>query len=116
MPDFLGTKTIKMYLASRQVPISLIFSVCSNSTANNGALPYGDKIVSAEVTAWTPNKVDETALMVSDVVVNRTGLIVSCKLSGYTGCPVGTHKLVCTVTTLNGMVQSFSANRIVVSL
>lgn len=52
MPDFQGTKSIILQPSDVRVPYTFTWTVCSASTSNDGAIPYGHT-VSSNVTTIT---------------------------------------------------------------
>lgn len=119
MPDFQGRQTIKLQPNTANMPISMTFSVCSSATANDGAIPYGDTIESAEVLAYAPDGTDETDDMVT-TEATVDGEVVSFAISYYTTLTgavpaVGRHKLTAILTMASGYVDEFDLKRVIVT-
>ncbi len=113
MPDIVGSSTIKLQPETVNYPVSFEFSVCSAQDANDGNIPYGDTLSSAEVKAYTPDGTDETSSLVTGAeTVN--GNTVSCAISYYSGIPDGKHKLTVIYTCASGYVDEIDAARVFV--
>lgn len=114
MPDFEGQKVVKLQPATRNLPVSLAFAVCSSPTANDGAIPYGSSIASAVVKAYSPAGTEVTSSLVTKAAT-VSGTTVSCEISYYTGIVAGKYKLTAILTMASGYVDELDCRRVVVS-
>lgn len=63
--SFKGSDLITLQPNDVNVPYAFVFTVCSATTANDGAIPYGQTVSSATVTAHTEAGVTAT----SDIIL-----------------------------------------------
>lgn len=114
MPDFIGNKRTILLSEERNVPLSMHFSTCSGADTNDGAIPYGDTIASAVVKAYSPAGTEVTSSMVTQAA-SVDGSTVSCEISYYTGCSVGTYTLRAILTLASGAILSYRLARVKVA-
>jgi hypothetical protein len=117
MPDFQGTQSIILQPGDSAVPYTFEFTVCSNSTANDGAIPYGHS-VSSVVTAV--HREDGTAVTTGIVSTSsETSNVVTLWLSYPTssGALTGKHHITFTATLADATTtytHEFDFNRLLV--
>lgn len=99
LDNFTGTKDIMLQPNDDAVPYTFTFSVCSSSTANDGALPYGTNISS----------VADTEIVDSSSVNNN---VVSVAMNYPTTNGEGRYDLKFVATLDNSSVLEFDFRRI----
>ena len=117
MPDFIGTSKIYIHAGTIARPISLYLPATTVESANDGALPYGTTISSAEVTIWSPGKVDVTTSFLDPAgAVVRSGLIVDFRVTPSTAVFTAgsrTYRVQAKLTLTDGSTVYFDADRLI---
>ncbi len=115
MPDFQGTQSITLQPGDVAVPYTFQFTVCSNSTANDGALPYTHSMSSVVTSV---HREDGTVMTTGIVTTSSmTANIVTLWLSypSSTGIVTGKHHITFTATVnydTTSYVHEFDYNRL----
>jgi len=113
--SFQGTDEISVQPKDSAVPYSFTFPACSSAIANDGAIPYGTTIASAEVSATKLDngKNGTTALIDASSVNGDYEVIVSLNWPSGTGLGAGKYKLTFLLTLSTGAIKEFDFLRVV---
>lgn len=114
MPYFTGTKAIIIQPSDSAVPYTFHFTVCSNATANDGAIPYGLTITNSTVTA---HREDGTAVTTGIISVTSLTSYITTVLLSYptsTGVVAGKYHLTFKNTLSDTSIKEFDFNRVIV--
>ncbi len=117
MPDFQGSKSIFLQPGDTKVPYGFKWTICTGTTENDGAIPYGQSVSSVL-----------TAIKHESGLVCTTGILTSSSLSaGITtilltypsssGFLTGRYHITFTVTIVDGATtytKDFDFNRLIV--
>ena len=101
--NFQGTKTINLQPSDSAVPYTFTYSVCSSATANDGSLPFGTLISTADVKAFDENGADVTTEIVHND--SNTTTVVSVALKYPATSKEGRYSLEIVLTLDNGAVM-----------
>ena len=117
MPDFQGTKSIFLQPGDVKVPYSFTWTICTSSTGNDGAIPYGNT-VSSVVTAIKHESgiTCTTGILASS---SHTAAVTSLFLTypSSSGFLTGKYHITFTATISDGtttFTKEFDFNRLVV--
>jgi len=88
--DITGSSAVVLRDGTIDYPLSFRFSPCSAATANDGSLPFGATIISAEVQVVSSDGADITDDTAGVVSVD-SGLMVQCPMS-YPGEEAGSGR------------------------
>ncbi len=111
MPSFEGTKIIVLQPSDSNVVYRFHFTVCSASTANDGAIPYGLTISQSSATCHREDGTNFSTQIIS--VTSLTSFATSALLSYSTAAGVGKYHLRFKNTLSDGSVKEFDFNRLV---
>jgi hypothetical protein len=118
MPDFQGTKAIILQPGDVMVPYTFTWTVCTASTGNDGAIPFGHSISSVV-----------TVVKHESGLICTTGILTTSSCSGgvvslfmnyptsSSGYPVGKYHVTFTATISDGATtytKEFDFNRLLV--
>lgn len=115
MPDFTGHEQITLRPGALGVPVTWRFAAASSAVANDGSLPFGATIATADVTIYDADGTDVTAsILAAGSVQVSGGLSVMARLNhlGTTITQRCTAVVTCTLST--GAVIPFDCRRILV--
>jgi hypothetical protein len=111
MPDsFQGKDVVVLQPGDALIPIKLSLPVCTTTSANDGAIPYGDSVASAVVTAYSSSDVAVTSELIESSSVSSNIVTVVFNYPSTTG--TGTYRVKIIATTANGVSIEFDFNRI----
>jgi len=111
MPNFDGTKIIILQPTESNVVYKFHFTQCSNSTANDGGIPYGLTITNSTVTCHREDGTNYTTQIIS--VTSLTSFITSVLLSYDSSAGPGKYHLRFKNTLSDGSIKEFDFNRLV---
>lgn len=117
MPDFEGTKSIILQPGDVGVPYTFTWTICTSSTGNDGAIPFGHTVSGVVTTIHHENgTVYSTALLAAS---SHTGQVTSIFLSYPTssGYVSGKYHATFIATISDGtttFAKEFDFNRIIV--
>ncbi len=109
--DFEGREIIKLHPNTRDYPVGMSFSTCSSETANDGAIPFGDALSSAEVRAYDPTGADVTEAMVTTPATAHENS-VRCAISHFSGMASGLYRLMAILTMESGYRDEYELRRV----
>ena len=117
MPDFEGFKSIILQPGDHEVPKQWEFTVCSASTANDGALPFGHSISSVVTTIHREDGTDVTVNILSTSSCTGNILTTWLQYTTSTGTGVlGKHHMTFRATITDGTTtytNEFDFNRLI---
>jgi hypothetical protein len=109
MPDDFETgKYITIREHDDDVPYTFSFPICTSASANDGAVPYGLIISTAEVTAHEIDGTNASTLLIASH--SLVGTIITVKLQ-YPGT-AGMYHLVFTLTFSDGSDKDYTFDRV----
>ena len=117
MPDFEGSRAIIIQPTDVMVPYSFNFTVCTSSTGNDGALPFGHTINSMAVAAHHENGTVMSTAIIGASVHSSFTTLVSFSYPSSTGIVLGKYHLTFTATVSDGTTtytREFDFNRVMV--
>jgi len=114
--SFKGTEYINIQPGDSNVPVSLRLVAATNSTSNDGSMPYGSTVVSSSMSAKTAAGVATTDLITSST---ESGNTVIAYLSYSSDLVKGLHNITAKVTmsisgSILNMTREYDLNRIYV--
>lgn len=111
MPAFEGTKIIVLQPTEVDVPYRFHFTVCSATTANDGAIPYGLTIAESSATCHSEDGTDFSADIIS--LTSLTSFYTTLRLTYSTLAGPGKYHLRFKNTLSDGAFKEFDFNRLV---
>lgn len=111
MPDFLGRSKVYLQPETKLLPLSFRFGSCTTPTANDGSLPWGDRILSAVAHLYDSGYTDHPSAINGCSVSDN---VVSVSLSYWSGASSGLYTLTVVVTCVSGYVEEFDLKRVYV--
>ena len=114
--SFKGSEYVNIQPGDANVPVSLRLVAATNSTSNDGSMPFGSTVVSAVVTAKTAAGIATTDLVSSST---ESGNTIIAYLSYSTDLTKGLYNLTAKVTmsisgSILNMTREYDLNRIYV--
>lgn len=117
MPDFQGSNSIYLQTGDVHVPYQFTWTICTSSTGNDGALPFGHTVQAVSTTITHESGVDGTTGILSSS--SQTGQITTIWLSFPTSSGIlsGRYHIKFTGTIFDGVVpygKTLRFNRLLV--
>jgi hypothetical protein len=110
--SFLETDDITIQPEDLGVPYNFVFNPCSSPSVSDGALPFGETISQAIVTAHTGAGTNAADLLLATLL---NGVTVTVYLRYPSTHGVGTYHLTFVLTLDSGVVMEFDFNHVIVT-
>jgi len=108
--SFDGVEAIILQPGAGTVPYTFTFAAASSATANDGSIPNGTTISSADVKAFDEGGTDRTSEIVDSEANTTTVITTQLKYPATTGA--GRYSLEFVITLSDGSVMEFDFTRI----
>ena len=117
MPDFQGSKSIILQPGDIGVPYTFTWTICTSSTGNDGAIPYGHTVSTVATNIHHENTISYTTALLAASSHNVTVTTIFLSYPTSSGFISGKYHATFTATISDGtttFLKTFDFNRIIV--